>query len=203
MAASQTIFPLSIDKILILTNLSWVRDPYQRETKIRPNPQMFRQAMFSFTDIQTDRILTEDEVLSINVIMKRRAFRYIAAARKEWLYPEFHASTDHWKKLGDGYLLMPEPRLIYMGGQIVIGYDSGRSDAFSEYGHKPWQAGYEDKERETREGASLRRFQAEWAIQRGARYSAENYRFMRQRRGEDDAEDIDRHKALLKQYRKR
>jgi len=49
MAATHTIFPLSMDKILILTNLNWVRDPYQNETKIRPNPRLFRSAMFKFT----------------------------------------------------------------------------------------------------------------------------------------------------------
>jgi hypothetical protein len=47
----------------------------------------------------------------INMITKRRAHRYIAAADKEWLYPEWHVSTDHCKKLGDGYFLRPEPRL--------------------------------------------------------------------------------------------
>jgi hypothetical protein len=37
MAATHTLFPLSLDKVLILTNLSWVRDPYQNEKRIRPN----------------------------------------------------------------------------------------------------------------------------------------------------------------------
>jgi hypothetical protein len=203
MAGTHTIFPLSIDKMLILTNLNWVRDPYQAETKIRPNPHMFRNAMFKFTEIQTDRLLTEDEVLMINLIIKRRAYRYIAAADKEWLYPERYVSTDHWRKFSDGYLLMPEPRLIYIGGQTMIGYKDGRSEAFSEYGHKPWQKGYEDAERERRETASLYRFQAEWATLRGPRYTAEDFSFMRQRRGEDDPEEMARHRALLKRYAKR
>jgi hypothetical protein len=73
MAATHTVFPLSLDKVLILTNLNWVRDPYQSETKMRPNPRLLRPAMFKFTDIQTNRLLTEDEVLMINMIMKRRA----------------------------------------------------------------------------------------------------------------------------------
>jgi hypothetical protein len=202
-AATHTIFPLSLDKVLILTNLNWVRDPYQNETKIRPNPQLFREAMFKFTDIQTGRFLTEDEVLMINMIIKRRAYRYVAAADKDWLYPERHVSTDHWKKLGGGYLLMPEPRLILMGGEILIGYRNGRSDAFSEYGHKPWQKGYKDAAREQRETAALYRFQAEWALLRGPRYTAEDFSFMRQRRGEDDAEDMARHRALLRRYAQR
>jgi hypothetical protein len=200
MAATHTIFPLSLDKVLILTNLNWVRDPYQNETKIRPNPRLFRTAMFKYTDIQTDRLLTEDEVLMINMIIKRRAYRYIAGANREWLYPERCVSTDHWKKLGDGYLLMPEPRLIHMGGEILIGYGNGHSEAFSEYGHKPWQKGYKDATRERRETEALYRFQAEWAVLRGARYTAADFSFMRQYRGEDDAEDMVRHRALLKRY---
>ncbi|RXG97205.1 hypothetical protein [Bradyrhizobium vignae] len=47
---------------------------------------------------------------------------HFAAAQKDWFYPEQRVSTDHWRKLGDGYLLMPEPRLIHMGGEILIGY---------------------------------------------------------------------------------
>jgi hypothetical protein len=149
--ATHTYFPLSLNKILILTNLSWVRNPYQNELKARPNPTMFRDTVFNFLTIQTGRRLTEDEVLEINMITKRRAYRYVAAAEEEWLYPETRVSSDYWKKLGDGYLLMPEPRLVHLGGEILIGYKGGRSDAFGEYGHKPWQKGYKDQKREEKE----------------------------------------------------
>lgn len=203
MAATHTIFPLSLEKVLILTNLNWVRDPYQNETRIRPNPRLLRPAMFKFTDIQTGRLLTEDEVLMINMIIKRRAFRYVAAANKDWLYPERRVSMDYWRKLGDGYLLMPEPRLIFMGGEVMIGYDDGKSEAFSEYGHRPWQKGYRDSAREQRETEGLYRFQAEWAMLRGSRYTAEDYNFMRKRWGEDDPEDMARHRERLKQYARR
>jgi hypothetical protein len=49
--ATHTMFPLSLDRILILTNLSWVRNPYQSPTKTRPNPNPLRSAMFSMLDI--------------------------------------------------------------------------------------------------------------------------------------------------------
>jgi len=200
LAATHTIFPLSLDKALILTNLNWARDPYQSELKVRPNPDKMRDAIFNFTHIQTGRVLTEDEVLMINLIIKRRAYRYIAAAKTEWLYPERHVSSDHWKKFGGGYLLMPEPRLLHMGGEVFIGYKSGAKDAFGTYGHKPWQKGYKDEERERREWETLYRFQSEWALLRGARYTAEDYSFMRQHRGEDDDEDMARHRERLKKY---
>ena len=64
-------------------------------------------------------------------------------------------STDYWKKLGGGYLLMPEPRLIYMGGEMLIGYTSGASVAYDEYGRRPWQKGYKDTDRDKRDTAAL------------------------------------------------
>jgi hypothetical protein len=101
--ASQTIFTLSLENVLLLTNLSWVRNPYQSETEIRPNPNPWRTAMFNLTAIQTRRHLTEQEVREINFIIKSRAFRYVGAANEEWLYPEQYVSksdwSDIWKRL--------------------------------------------------------------------------------------------------------
>ncbi len=201
--ATHTFFPLSLDKILILTNLSWIRNPYQNEMRVRPNPNLFRTAMFNFTAIQTGRRLSEDEVLQINLVTKRRAYRYVAAAEKEWLYPEKRVSTDHWKKLGDGYLFMPEPRLIHMGGEIVIGYDGGGGDAFSEYGHKPWEKGYEDKERYRKESKALYRFQAEWALKHGPKYIANSADFGKFRLREDSEQMMQRHREVLKKCQKK
>lgn len=169
-AATHTYFPLSSDKVLILTNLSWVRDPFQNPLKLRPNPTYFRHTVFSAMDVQIERRLSEEEVLEINYITKKRASRYIAAAKREWLYPENHLASTHWRKMGDGYLLMPDPRHIHGGGEIMIGYGDGRREAFSEYGHKPWQKGYKDKKREDREWNSMQKFKAEWASVYGPEY---------------------------------
>lgn len=204
MNASHTYFPLSLNKILILTNLNWVRNPYQNETGIRPNSQLLRNAIFNFLSIQTGRLLSEEEVLQINYITKRRAYRYIAAAEREWLFPEKHLQSDHWKHFGDGYLLMPEPRLIVMGGEIFIGYSGGRSEAYSEYGHRPWQKGYKDKERDKRDSEALYRFQAEWAILKGKKFTANNHDFGRADTAREDSDEMMEHRtALLKKYRKR
>ena len=175
--ATHTYFPLSLDKIIIFTNLSWVRDPYQNELRTKPNPKLFRQTMFSWLSIQVGRNLTEDEVLQINLITKRRAYRYIAAAAKEWLYPELRVSTDNWMHLGDGWLLMPEPRLIHMGGEILIGFEGGGATSFSEYRHKPWEKGYKDEKRERRESEALERFKAEWALKHGPKFTAYDNEF--------------------------
>jgi hypothetical protein len=95
--------------------------------------------------------------------MKMRANRYVASAEPAWLFPEKHLSSTHWSKFGDGYLLMPDPRDVHMGGDIYVGYDDGRSEAWNEYGHRPWQRGFIDERRYTRESFALRKFQAEFA----------------------------------------
>ena len=86
--------------------------------------------------------------------------------------------STNWRKLGDGYLLMPDPRHIHGGGEIFIGYKSGRSDAFSAYGHKPWQEEYEDKKRDEREEAAMQKFQAEWAATYGPEYRGVTHEFL-------------------------
>jgi Protein of unknown function (DUF4238) len=199
--ATHTYFPLSLEKVLILTNLSWVRNPYQSEVGVRPNPKLFRTTMFNMMGVQTGRMLSEDEVLQINSITKRRAYRYIAAAEKEWLYPEKYVSTDYWKKFGDGWLLMPEPRLVHMGGKIVIGYRGGGGASFGEYGHRPWQKGYEDKSREEKEWKTLERFKAEWAMKFGSKYVANNADLGRFSLREDSDKMTEERKKIVRSYR--
>lgn len=156
---SHTIFPLSLEKILFLTNLSWVRNPYQSEVAVRPNPNPWRTAIFNFMDIQTMRHLSEQEVREINFILKRRALRYIAAAREEWLYPDKYVSKSQWNTFGHGYLLMPDPRPINLGGEVIIRYRGGRSSAFDAYGRRPWQPDYDQESK----GLSLDKFKGEFA----------------------------------------
>ena len=176
--ATHTYFTLSPDKVLIFTNLSWVRDPFQNPKKCRPNPDLMRPAkMFSFLDIQVDRFLSEEEVIEINFVTKQRAHRYIAAAREEWLYPEQKMRSQHWRKLGDGYLFMPDPRHIHGGGEIFVKYGSGRHDSWDDYGHKPWQKGCEDKERQNHEWKTMGKFKAEWAATYGPKYRGIVHKF--------------------------
>lgn len=170
LVASQTLFPLSADRALFLTNLSWVRNPYQHPLRIHPNPRLMRTTMFKATDIQRGRSLSEEEVLQVNHIIKSRAFRYIAAPVEDWLYPEKYLESTHWSRLGDGFLLMPEPRDIHMGGTIYVGYKGGRSEAWNEYGHRPWESEFENKKRFDRESANLTRFQNEFAARFGPKW---------------------------------
>lgn len=203
LTGTHTIFPLSLNKVLILTNLAWVRDPYQSATRLHPNPRLMRDAVFNMMGVQTGRQLTEEEVLEINFIIKRRAKRYIAAAEKAWLYPEKMLRCDHWRKLGNGYLLMPDPRHVYMGGEIVVGFDNGQSDAWGPYGHKPWEAAYTDKERESRETKTLYRFKAEWSAMVGRRYRGRTHEFSKHKSDEEWPESYERALAHDAEYRKK
>jgi hypothetical protein len=160
--ASHTLFPLSENKILILTNLSWARDPYQNEKKFRPNPNFHRDAVFSMLDVQVGRMLNEKEVQQINFIIKSRALRYIAASKKEWLYPENFVSKSDWSRYGDGYLLMPDPRSISRNGVVAFLMRNGQSESFDEYGRRSWQKGY-DENSANRDWSSLDKFQGEFA----------------------------------------
>jgi len=161
-SGTHTLFPLSLDKALILTNLSWVRNPYDHPRKARPNFYPFRNAMFNFMHIQTGRHLTDIEVNEINYVIKMGAYRYIAAARKKWLYPESKIPSQRWEELGQGYLFMPDPRSVTFSSEIIIGYDKG-ADFFDEYGRKPWQPDYNNKTERDKEWETFHRFQGEFA----------------------------------------
>lgn len=160
---THTIYPLSLDKILILTNLSWVRNPYQSELNLRPNPQPLRSAIFKYTDIQVQRFLSEEEVRQINFIIKSRALRFIAAAKEEWLYPDRYISKSQWNEYGGGNLLMPDPRGVVYGGEIMWGNYDGTGGAIDAYGRRPWDQDYNREIDSHSEFESFHRFQGEFA----------------------------------------
>ncbi|MCP3386341.1 DUF4238 domain-containing protein [Bradyrhizobium sp. CCGUVB4N] len=197
MNGTHTFFALSPTRILILTNLSWARNPYGKTETFRPNPGLFRDAMFNFTAIQTGRQLEDVEVNQINFIMKRRAQRFIASPQEEWLYPERKIPSEHWRKLDDRYLLMPDPRGLHMGGQMIIGYEGGRGEAFDEYGRRPWQKGYR-KDTDATEARTLRAFQGEFARLFGPKRRGVSDDFGGRRSDTDDAEYHQYHLDLEK-----
>lgn len=160
---THTIFPLNLNKILILTNVSWVRDPYQSEVSLRPHPDPLRGAIFKFNEIQILRHLSEQEVIDINYVIKRRAYRYIAAAKEEWLYPERRISTTRWSEYGHGYMFMPDPRSVTLGGEVYIGHPNGTVSHFDVYGRRPWHPDYGKENNSPIEAHSLYRFKGEYA----------------------------------------
>jgi hypothetical protein len=160
---THTIFPLGLERVLILTNRSWARDPYQSATGWRPNPEFYRETFFNFFEIQTHRSLQEQEVREINFILKSRAYRYIAAAQEDWLFPERHVSKSDWNTYGRTHLLMPDPRGLHHGGEVIMGYADGSTQAFDDYGRRPWEAGYATDLPPSGGRDPLLRFQGEFA----------------------------------------
>jgi hypothetical protein len=202
MSGTHTIFPLSLDKALILTNLSWVRNPYSNPLKPRPNPRFFGDAMFNFMEIQTKRLLTDREVTEMNLVIKQRARRYIAAAEESWLYPERSVRT-RWDDLGDGFLFMPDPRSVDYSTGVMVGYQSGHRRASDEYGRTPADPEYSGHRGEP--GAdwdSFQAFRGEFARRFGPKRRGRTYAVGRLDNEEDDPE-YHRHNLQLESLHKR
>ncbi|MEK7589223.1 MAG: DUF4238 domain-containing protein [Patescibacteria group bacterium] len=201
---THTIFPLSLEKVLILTNLSWARNPYQSAIETRPNPNPFRGAIFKYTEIQTLRHLAEQEVREINFIIKSRALRYIAAAEEEWLYPDKYVSKSDWNTFGHGYLLMPDPRPINLGGTIMWGNNDGTGGAMDEYGRRPWEKDFEKENKNSLETTTLYQFKGEFARLFGPRRRGRTFEVMRLD-PEVDSDDFHQYHLSLqrKSYRER
>jgi hypothetical protein len=197
---THTLFPLGSARLLILTNHAWVRDPHARGTKMRSNPKLFRSAMFYYPAIQIGRELSEVEVNQINFVIKKRAHRYIAATEEEWLYPERHIPSDHWRKLDNQYLLMPDPRSVTVSEEIIVGYDHRPSDIFDSYGRRPGQRGFRDKAQEERERQTHLAFQGEFARMFGPKRRGISYDFGGRDKTEDSPEFHEWHLSLDRKY---
>ena len=199
---THTIFPLTLEKVLMFTNLSWVRNPYQSELAVRPNPNPWRTAMFNFMEVQTLRHLTEHEVREINFIIKSRALRYVAAADKEWLHPEKHVSKSQWNTFGDGYLLMPDPRGVTFSQEIVIGHRDGTATAFDAYGRRPGQPGFGRESKGMDEFDTLHRFKGEFARLHGPCRRGRSFSHARFEPERDDDEYHRYHLSLEAKHRR-
>jgi hypothetical protein len=163
---TRTIFPLGLEACLIITHLHLVRDPQTAPKRLRANARAYKYAITNFLNFQYGRELGEDEVLRINLILKKRATRYIAAAREEWLYPERRVSTTHWSRMDHDWFLLPNPCLVPYGAEIIVGNQDGSSWRMDEYGRRPGDPQYD-----TRDVSSGRHFEqcAAWAVKRAGR----------------------------------
>jgi hypothetical protein len=129
--ASQTVFPLSRDQCLILTNLEYAEDPSAPPLEKRTFARNFRQSMVRTDRIIRTRRLTDVEVSGINRVLKARAQRHVAAGRREWLHPEKVASGS-WADLAST-LLPPRDELWNFGGETFVRFKDGSvryQDAF-------------------------------------------------------------------------
>lgn len=133
---TQTILPLDLDHCLVITHLQFVRNPRINQLKTRENFRVDAPAMFHIRNIQEGRELDEKSVIAINFILKKRAKRYIAAAEKDWLYPEKRLKRQLWNHLGDEFFLMPDPRKTSFTTSIGWGDKKGMGYRIDEYGRE-------------------------------------------------------------------
>ena len=129
---SQTIYPLNRDYCLILTNLEYAKDPSTSPLEKRTFARNYRQSMTRIDAFIRTRKLTEPEVAQINFIIKKRARRYIAAGRKELLYPD-NTVSQSWADLRKT-LLPPERDMFHFGGEMFVKYESGDVHYQDEFG---------------------------------------------------------------------
>jgi len=166
---TRTIFPLSLDACLIITHLQLVRNPWMNPMLPRANARSFQQTMKNMLDTQFGRELEEDEVLRINLILKKRAARYIAGAEEEWLYPERRVSTTGWARLDDDWFLLPHMYKVGFTSEIIVGWKDGRSWAMDEYGRHPTNPRYRDRDLHEIEWETHNRAKEQWAKRRVGR----------------------------------
>lgn len=198
-SGTHTLFPLSEDKILIITNRSLLRNPNGNPLEMRPNPAYLRDTFFNFQEIQTDRMLTEYEVLEINYIIKKRAFRYIAAREKEWLYPERQIKMG-WFNLGSGYLLIPDPRSLVLSFSAMMSFSSGRVMGFDEFGRTPNMEDYSEGKMSRVENERFERFKGEFAKKFGPKRRGRTFSFGKI---DEEFDSDDYHKYHLSLFKKK
>ena len=129
---TQTVFALDADHCLILTNLEYARDPSGVDLLCARDNERYSSQTLTRTDamIRT-RMLTRDEVVGINFLLKARSRKYVAGHEESWLFPE-QAKGMAWNDIGR-ILLPSRDNLGRFGGEIVIGFADGSTkyqDAF-------------------------------------------------------------------------
>lgn len=129
---TQTVFALDADHCLILTNLEYAQDPTGVDLLTpRQNARYSGQTMTRTDAMIRTRMLTPDEVVAINSLLKTGSRRYLAAYEEGWLFPE-KTGLIAWEDIGR-VLLPPSDMLWGFGGEIYIGYKDGSTqyqDAF-------------------------------------------------------------------------
>lgn len=166
---TRTLFPLGLDCCLIITHTQLTRNPLAKPNEPRVNARAYQATIKYLLDIQFGRELEEDEVLRVNFILKKRATRYIAAAKGEWLYPERRVSTVNWSKLDDDWFLFPNLYKVSFASGIVVGYRDGSSWAPDEYGRHPGNPNYQDEKLHDREWQTSQSAKREWAKKRAGK----------------------------------
>jgi hypothetical protein len=132
LVGSQTLFALDANHCLILTNLEYAEDPMKAAVLSRRTNARFRGNSMARTDaFIRGRELSDAEIHSINLVLKSRAKKYVAASNPEFLYPERHCKLP-WSDIAT--TLLPNKDMWRFGGEIYIGYKDGTSSYRDKFG---------------------------------------------------------------------
>ena len=116
---TQTVFVLDAEHCLILTNLEYAKNPNGVDLLTsRTNARYSGRSLTRTDALIRSRVLTRDEVVSINYLLKRRSRKYIAAYEEAWLYPEETGvvSCEEISRI----LLPPSDKLGPFGGELFF-----------------------------------------------------------------------------------
>jgi hypothetical protein len=128
----------------MLTNLEYARDPSTAPLDKRTFARNYRNSMVRTDAFIRSRKLSSQEVARINYVLKTRARRYIAAGRKEWLYPEKSVS-EPWGDLRKT-LLPPKDELWHFGGEMFAKFEDGHVHYQDEFGRTEKQRDFLKKD---------------------------------------------------------
>ena len=131
---SQTIFPLNRDFCLILTNLEFARDPAANPLEKRTFARNYSSSMTRTDAFIRTRKLSDTEVRHINMAIKARAKRYVAAGRETWLHPE-QPSPPPWAEIA-ATLRPPEHEIWRFGGEVFAKMADGEVLYQDEFGRR-------------------------------------------------------------------
>jgi len=114
--------------------VDYAKDP----RAVEPAAKRKNARYFGNTMMRTDRLIRgrrfdRDDVIAVNAWLKRRARRYIAAGKPEWLYPEREVPLDH-ARLTE-VLRPPQKGLWQYGGETYMGFNDGTYGYLDAYGH--------------------------------------------------------------------
>ncbi|HLM84250.1 MAG TPA: DUF4238 domain-containing protein [Candidatus Bathyarchaeia archaeon] len=143
---TRTLFPIDMNHCLILYNPEYTQNPTLKiALENRTNSRLYDNIIHRTDDINKTKLLSEKEVLQINLLLKNNAERYISASREEWLYPE-RIVNPSW--ISFNKLLLPKyPR--FPGEMYTFGKDGKLSYTQDGFGRKPSNlAEWEEKAKE-------------------------------------------------------
>ena len=138
---TQTVFALDANHCLILTNLEFGQDPINVDRQApRQNERYFGQTLTRTDTMIRTRMLTSEEGISVNALLKMRSRQYIAGYEEAWLFPERIGLVD-WEEIGR-ILLPPTDKLGQFGGETFVEYRDGSTRFQDAYGRTELRYGF-------------------------------------------------------------